>query len=47
MQPVPTTGSVYGVYTIAAATAGNENIIKNNLIYNINNTGGMFYAFLQ
>ncbi len=42
---VPVAGTVYGVYNVSAATVGNENIIKNNAIYNINNTGGIFTAF--
>jgi hypothetical protein len=40
-----TTGAVYGIYTASTATNGNENIIRNNLIYNINNNGGGLYAF--
>jgi hypothetical protein len=36
-----TTGAVYGIHISATATAGTENIIKNNLIYNLNNNGGL------
>jgi hypothetical protein len=39
-----TAGTVYGIYSSATGAAGNENIIKNNAIYNINNTGGTFYG---
>jgi hypothetical protein len=39
-----TTGTVYGIYTNSTGTLGSENIIKNNVIYNINNTGGYFYG---
>ncbi len=39
------TATLYGVYTAAAATPGNENIIKNNTIYNLNGTNGYFIAF--
>jgi hypothetical protein len=40
-----TSGTVYGIYISSPGTSGNENIIKNNAIYNVNNTGGTFYAF--
>jgi hypothetical protein len=36
--------SVNGIYTNAAATPGNENIIRNNLVYNPTNAAGIFYA---
>jgi hypothetical protein len=39
-----TTGTVYGIYISSPGTSGSENIIKNNAIYNVNNTGGTFYA---
>ncbi len=39
------TGALYGVYITAAATPGNENIISNNIIYNLNGTNGNFYGF--
>ncbi|KAA9333614.1 T9SS type A sorting domain-containing protein [Adhaeribacter soli] len=39
------TGTVHGIYTSAAGTAGSENIIKNNIIYNINNVNGEFIGF--
>lgn len=35
-------GPIY--FTSADAPAGSENIVKNNLIYNINNTSGSIYA---
>src|SRR5688572_13442973 len=40
-----TAGTVWGIYTTSATTPGNENIIKNNLFYNVNNAGGIYYAF--
>jgi hypothetical protein len=40
-----TTGYLYGIFTSAQATAGNENIIRNNAVYNLNNAGGSVYAF--
>ncbi len=40
------TGSVYGIYlTGADAPVGSENIIKNNLIYNINSTGTIYALY--
>ncbi len=42
---LPVSGAVIGFYSIAAATPGNENIVKNNLIYNINNPGNPFTGF--
>src|SRR5688572_749008 len=39
-----TNNTVYAIYSSSLATVGNENIIKNNLIYNINNAGGTFYG---
>ncbi|MBK0401882.1 T9SS type A sorting domain-containing protein [Adhaeribacter sp. BT258] len=41
---VTVTGDVYGIYYAADGTAGNENIIKNNVLYNFNNTGGTLYV---
>ncbi|MBK0401889.1 T9SS type A sorting domain-containing protein [Adhaeribacter sp. BT258] len=35
---------VRAIHTTAAAPVGSENIIKNNLIYNITNNGGPLYA---
>jgi hypothetical protein len=39
-----TTGTVYGIYVGAAGTVGSENIVKNNVIYNINANGATVYA---
>jgi hypothetical protein len=36
--------AVYGVYTTCPAPVGSENIIKNNVIYNLNNFGGAAYG---
>ncbi|MBK0401888.1 T9SS type A sorting domain-containing protein [Adhaeribacter sp. BT258] len=36
--------NVYGIYTSAPGAVGSENIVKNNAIYNLNNTGGMVYG---
>ncbi|MFC5269454.1 T9SS type A sorting domain-containing protein [Adhaeribacter terreus] len=38
---------VRGIHTSSSAPAGSENIIKNNLIYNINNNGGPLDALLN
>jgi hypothetical protein len=40
-----TTGTVNGISSVPAGITGVENVIKNNVIYNINNNGGTFYAF--
>jgi hypothetical protein len=41
------TGSAYALYISTPATVGNENIIKNNVIYGFNNTGGLFYGIMN
>ncbi len=38
------TGTAYCLYNAVSATAGNENKWINNLVYNINNRGGVIYG---
>jgi parallel beta-helix repeat protein len=35
----------YGFYSYTVASPGNENIFKNNLVYNVTNNGGPMYGF--
>ena len=39
------TGSVYGIYCSADATSGNENLIYNNMVYNLNTEGTIYCVY--
>ncbi|KAK6025929.1 PKD domain protein [Ostertagia ostertagi] len=41
------TSSVYGIYQIVSSTAGNENMISNNLLYNMNSNGLQYFIYLS
>jgi hypothetical protein len=41
------TSSVYGIYQLVNSTAGNENMISNNLLYNMNSNGLQYLIYLS